>query len=100
MCIGVAANEWPPSDIVTAFYARAGQECRFDQKQREFGFQKIHSRNPAGQCFAAIVAAGEFEGAGADVGPLFSRSARPDLHPDLVENLLAMLIHHRRRPVL
>jgi hypothetical protein len=52
MGIRVPQRAWPASDVVSAFYGRAGQECRFDQRQRELHFQNTFSYQPAGQLFA------------------------------------------------
>jgi hypothetical protein len=54
--IGVSPSSFPAPDVVALFYARCGQECSFQQQQRDLAIQRVHSTNPGGQLFAWVVA--------------------------------------------
>lgn len=54
--LGVLASSLPAADVVALFYARSGQECSFQQHQRDLSLQRVFSTNPGGQLFAWVVA--------------------------------------------
>lgn len=51
----LSAEEWPASEIVTAYYGRTAQENRFYQEDQELGLDRIFSYNIGGQELATLI---------------------------------------------
>jgi hypothetical protein len=56
VAVGVPASSFPGAELVALFYARCGQECSFQQHQKDLGVQRLIAMNPGGQLFAWAVA--------------------------------------------
>ena len=51
----IPATAFPAADVVALFYARCGQECHFQQQQKQMGLYRLVSFHPAGQRYAMLV---------------------------------------------